>query len=73
MTKLKKVNSMNRDNRLKTRENEKSSHIGQGFTLGIVRGPLYGHLGVKADVFMPHVRKMGAHLIRVFFTWDIIK
>ncbi|GER91021.1 hypothetical protein KDW_51830 [Dictyobacter vulcani] len=40
---------------------------------GIVRGPLYGHMGIKADVFMPQVHQLGANMGRLFFVWDQIE
>ena len=64
---------MNQDSGLNTRENGRGACIGQDSTIGIVRGPLYGHLGVRADVFMPQVHQLGAHLIRVFLFWDQIE
>jgi hypothetical protein len=64
---------MNQDSELNTRDNGGGASTGQGSTIGIVRGPLYGHLGVRADVFMPQVHQLGAHLIRVFLYWDQIE
>ena len=51
----------------------RESRIGKGTLFGIVRGPLYGHLGIKADVFMPQVHQVGAHLVRLFLFWDQIE
>ena len=44
----------------------RESRIGKGTLFGIVRGPLYGHLGIKADVFMPQVHQVGVYLVRLF-------
>jgi hypothetical protein len=64
---------VNQRNGLNTRENGRGPHLGPGPIIGIVRGPLYGHLGVRADVFMSQVHQLGAHLIRVFLFWDQIE
>jgi hypothetical protein len=64
---------MNQDNRFHKRAKGRETHIGQGSPLGIVRGPLYGHLGIKADVFMPQVHQLGAHLVRLFLFWDQVE
>ncbi|HET8843922.1 MAG TPA: hypothetical protein VFN35_20830 [Ktedonobacteraceae bacterium] len=40
---------------------------------GIVRGPLYGHMGVRADIFMPQVHQLGARLVRLFLLWGQIE
>ncbi|QBD77732.1 hypothetical protein EPA93_17730 [Ktedonosporobacter rubrisoli] len=45
-------------------------HLIKDSLFGIVRGPLYGHLGAKADVFMPQVHQLGAHLVRLFLFWS---
>lgn len=55
------------------RENGKTVSIEQAAPFGIVRGPLYGHMGVKADVFMPQVHRLGAHLVRLFLLWEQIE
>ncbi|GLV53465.1 hypothetical protein KDH_03190 [Dictyobacter sp. S3.2.2.5] len=47
--------------------------IGQESPFGIVWGPLYGHMGVKASVFMPQIHQLGAHLTRLFLFWDQIE
>src|SRR5262245_52946282 len=60
---------MNQENRFLKSEYE----IGQSSPLDIVRGPLYGHLGIKADVFMPQVHQLGSHLIRLFLFWDQVE
>ena len=54
-------------------EFEKETSIGQNSPLGIVRGPLYGHLGIRPDVFMPQVHQLGAHLVRLFLFWDQVE
>jgi hypothetical protein len=64
---------MNQHSGLNTSEDAADTHNREGSTIGIVRGPLYGHLGVRADVFMPKVHQLGAHLIRVFLFWDQIE
>ena len=64
---------MNLDNRTNKRDNGRETLIGQGSPFGIVRGPLYGHLGIRADVFMPQVHQVGAHLVRLFLFWDQIE
>ncbi|MBO0795809.1 MAG: hypothetical protein J2P36_33375, partial [Ktedonobacteraceae bacterium] len=40
---------------------------------GIVRGFLYGHMGAKADVFMPQVHQLGAGLVRLFLFWSQVE
>src|SRR5581483_6470861 len=44
-----------------------------GSPFGIVRGFIYGDAGARADVFMPHVRELGAGLIRLFLWWGQIE
>ncbi|MBO0781228.1 MAG: hypothetical protein J2P37_20610 [Ktedonobacteraceae bacterium] len=64
---------MNEEYAFVKREFGKETYIGQSSPLGIVRGPLYGHLGIKADVFMPQVHQLGAHLVRLFLFWDQVE
>ncbi|GHO90303.1 hypothetical protein KSF_003510 [Reticulibacter mediterranei] len=64
---------MSQENSALKRALGSETHPGQGSPLGIVRGPLYGHLGIKADVFMPQVHQLGAHLVRLFLFWDQIE
>lgn len=51
---------------------DKSENTGNS-PFGIVRGPLYGHMGVRADVFLPQVHQLGVHLVRLFLFWDQIE
>jgi hypothetical protein len=64
---------MNQEYGLLKRASGKEMSIGQPSLPGVVRGPLYGHLGIKADVFMPQVHQLGAHLVRLFLFWDQIE
>lgn len=64
---------MNQEYGLLKREYGKETSIGKSSPLGVVRGPLYGHLGIKADVFMPQVHQLGAHLVRLFLFWDQVE
>lgn len=64
---------MNQGKTFHIREHGKETRFEQGSPLGTVRGPLYGHLGIKADVFMPQVHQLGAHLVRLFLFWDQIE
>ncbi|QBD74524.1 hypothetical protein EPA93_00340 [Ktedonosporobacter rubrisoli] len=41
-----------------------------GSPFGIVRGFVYGYEGVKADVFMPQLRALGAGAVRLFLFWN---
>lgn len=61
------------DNSLQNNKNVDTALIGQGSPFGIVWGPLYGHMGVKASVFMPQVHQLGAHLARLFLFWDQVE
>lgn len=47
--------------------------IGPDSPFGIVRGFLYGHMGMKADVFMPQVHQLGATLVRLFLFWGQVE
>lgn len=64
---------MNQKSRFLKSTYEKEAFSKQSSLFGIVRGPLYGHMGIKADVFMPQVHQLGAHLIRLFLFWDQIE
>ena len=64
---------MNQNNRSIKREYGRETFPGQGSPFGIVRGPLYGHLGTRADVFMPQIHQLGAHMVRLFLFWDQIE
>lgn len=64
---------MNQEKRSFKRAQGREAHIGQSSLPGIVRGPLYGHLGIKADVFMPQVHQLGAHFVRLFLFWDQVE
>ena len=46
---------------------------GQESLFGIVRGPLYGHMGARADVFMPQIHHLGANQTRLFLFWSQIE
>ncbi|GHO51733.1 hypothetical protein [Ktedonobacter robiniae] len=64
---------MNQDNRFNERATGRDERIRQHSPFGIVRGPLYGHMGVRADVFMPQVHQLGARLVRLFLFWNQIE
>ena len=64
---------MSQDIILKINNDKDGTYIRQDSILGIVRGPLYGHLGIKADIFMSQVHHLGTNLIRVFLIWDQIE
>ena len=64
---------MNQEHSARQQEVGRDARLGQDSTFGIVRGPLYGHMGVRADVFMPQVYLLGAHLVRLFLFWDQIE
>jgi hypothetical protein len=55
------------------KDTERLTNNRQDSPFGIVRGPLYGHMGVRADVFMPQVHQLGVHLVRLFLLWDQIE
>lgn len=60
-------------NRYENSENAIDFPTRQDSPFGIVRGPLYGHLGVRADVFMSQVHQLGVHLVRLFLCWSQIE
>lgn len=64
---------MNHENTTHQQEVGRGARSGQDSPFGIVRGPLYGHMGVRADVFMPQVHQLGAHFIRLFLLWDQVE
>jgi hypothetical protein len=55
------------------KNSDNSIDLRQDSLFGIVRGPLYGHLGTRADIFMPQIHQLGAHLTRLFLFWDQIE
>ncbi|GHO41892.1 hypothetical protein [Ktedonospora formicarum] len=46
---------------------------GRDHHFGIVRGPLYGYMGTKADVFMPQIHRLGVGLVRLFLFWNQVE
>lgn len=64
---------MKQEHKLSQLKTGMGASVGQSSPFGIVRGPLYGHMGVRADVFMPQVHQLGAHLVRLFLFWDQVE
>jgi hypothetical protein len=44
-----------------------------GSPFGVAWGFLYGYLGVKADVFVPGLRQMGAGCTKVYLMWNQVE
>jgi hypothetical protein len=64
---------MDLENTGQRKDAERLTDNRQDSPFGVVRGPLYGHMGVRADVFMPQVHQLGVHLVRLFLFWDQIE